>query len=622
MILIEHQIDLTKIPTFSVNELKIACGQCPDQERLCGIASDGSYLYDSDGQVKLFEMKVPSVDDGTTRATCRLAVPEMMPATNEPASPSDCNTHPVVGSYQRPDITLYDRLQIAACFWDPERPWGTITQLAQKYGTSRETIYQIAYRAQRGLSAAVPGPKFRPPQILSSLNDVPPTIGAEVAASDHTRERIILTSVFPGAVTMRPLEEILNEIPGVASCSDTTIWRIINQAGQKADQILSEVDYQKINLPLVFVAVDETFFNGYPILLVVEPISLAICAYYIPPDKDRGADNWNCLLGLVKEEQNLNIIGGLGDAARAYPKAFKDLFGNEESFGEDNFHLLYAVSRLAFQLERQAYSTLDQVEDLVKKFDKGKVLRCKVEQARQEADQKVDLYDEFALIADWISDGLEMIDLSSGEIRDREINEWLLDLAIKEMEKLEHKKVKKMAKRLKDHKKKLLKHLDWLNSYLSEPINELNQYLNDKEVEEYVVNLAARYWRVNHAVEGLKYRTLRPLAQKLRQQVEFWTTGDQWLDNWIQKVWMLFESIQRTSSAVENINSILKPMIRNKKRFGSSQNMEYFIALFALWHNLRRFEEGKRKDKSPFEMLGIEMQSDDWRTLLGYPSTS
>ena len=190
------------------------------------------------------------------------------------------------------------------------------------------------------------------------------------------------------------------------------------------------------------------------------------------------------------------------------------------------------------------------------------------------------------------------------------------------MEKLEHKKVKKMAKRLKDHKKKLLKHLDWLNSYLSEPINELNQYLNDKEVEEYVVNLAARYWRVNHAVEGLKYRTLRPLAQKLRQQVEFWTTGDQWLDNWIQKVWMLFESIQRTSSAVENINSILKPMIRNKKRFGSSQNMEYFIALFALWHNLRRFEEGKRKDKSPFEMLGIEMQSDDWRTLLGYPSTS
>ena len=50
--------------------------------------------------------------------------------------------------------------------------------------------------------------------------------------------------------------------------------------------------------------------------------------------------------------------------------------------------------------------------------------------------------------------------------------------------------------------------------------------------------------------------------------------------------------------------------------------MEYFVALFALWHNLRRFEEGKRKGKSPFDILGIELESDDWRTLLGYPRTS
>ena len=615
MILIEHQIDLTKIPTFSVNDLKIACGQCPDQERLCDIASDGSCLYDSDGQIKLFEMKVPDVEDGT--ATCRSI--EMTSVTDSSDSPSDSNTNPVVvGSYQRPDITLYDRLQIAARFWDPERSWGTVTQLAQKYGTSRETIYQIAYRAQRGLSAALPGPKFRPPQILSCPNDAPP----QVTPSDHVRERIILTSVFPAGVTMRPLEEILNEVPAINSCSDTTIWRIINQAGQKADQILSEVDYQQINLPLVFVAVDETFFNGYPILFVVEPISLSICAYYIPPDKDRSADNWSCLLQLVKKEQNLNIIGGLGDAAKAYPKAFKQLLGNEESFGEDVFHLLYAVKRLAFRLERQAYSALNQVEDLGEKLNKGKVKVEKVEQARQEADQKVYIYDEFYQIADWISDGLEMVDLSSGEIRDREINEWLLNVAIEEMEKLENKKVKKIAKRLKNHQKKLLRSLDWLNGYLCEPIDQLHQYLNDKQLEGYIMNLTARYWRVDHAVEGLKYRTLRPLRDKLHKEIEFCTAGDQWLSNWTQNVFQLFSSIQRTSSAVENINSILKPMIRSKKHFGSSQNMEYFVALFALWHNLRRFKEGKRKGKSPFDILGIQLESDDWRTLLGYPPTS
>ncbi len=115
-------------------------------------------------------------------------------------------------------------------------------------------------------------------------------------------------------------------MPFIDSPSDTTIWRIVNQASEQADEILSQVDYSQIDLPPVLVAVDETFFNGYPILLVVEPTSLAVCAYYVPPDSDRGAASWNALLELLKEEQNLNIVGGLGDAAVAYPKAFKDLF--------------------------------------------------------------------------------------------------------------------------------------------------------------------------------------------------------------------------------------------------------------------------------------------------------
>ena len=65
-----------------------------------------------------------------------------------------------------------------------------------------------------------------------------------------------------------------------------------------------------------------------PIFFIVVPISLAICAYYIPIKKDRSADSWTALLELVKNDQNLNIIGGLGDAAKAFPKAFKNLLGN------------------------------------------------------------------------------------------------------------------------------------------------------------------------------------------------------------------------------------------------------------------------------------------------------
>ncbi len=555
MLLIESQIDLTKTATSSMNNLDEQAS-APNQISFCDVASDGAFLeLDSDGQVKLFEIKVDDLDNTTGMPTFNMAAPD-----NGAKESSDSNRSQVVGSYQRPDITLYDRLQIAACFWHPERAWGTVTELARKYGTSRETIYQIAYKAKRGLSARQPGPKCQPPQIIGYSNYAPEADHATGvdAEKDNVRERIILTSLFPGGVTMRPLEEILNEIPCINSGSDTTIWRIVNQAGKSADQILSEVDYQQINLPLVFVAIDETFFNGYPIFLVVEPISLAICAYYIPPDKDRSADNWSCVLELLKKEQNLNIIGGLGDAAKAYPKAFQELLGNEENFCEDIFHLLYAIKRLAIRLERQAYSALNQVNNLEEKLNQGKVKVEKVEQAGEEANQKIYIYDEFDQIANWISDGLEMVDFLSGEVRDREINEWLLDVAIKEMEKLEHDEIKKMAKRLKNHKKKLLKHLDWLNNYLCEPMDQLHQYLDDKELEGYIMNLVARYWRVNHACEGLKYRTLRPLAEKLRKEIEFWTTGDQWMSNWTMKLFQLFSSIQRTFLIIRKYQQYFK----------------------------------------------------------------
>jgi hypothetical protein len=41
--------------------------------------------------------------------------------------------------------------------------------------------------------------------------------------------------------------------------------------------------------------------------------------------------------------------------------------------------------------------------------------------------------------------------------------------------------------------------------------------------------------------------------------------------------------------------------------------------LFALWFNLHKFERGPRKGKSPYELAGIALGTDDWLTLLGFP---
>jgi hypothetical protein len=44
-----------------------------------------------------------------------------------------------------------------------------------------------------------------------------------------------------------------------------------------------------------------------------------------------------------------------------------------------------------------------------------------------------------------------------------------------------------------------------------------------------------------------------------------------------------------------------------------------FLNLFALWFNLHPFERGPRKGKSPYELAGIDLGTEDWLTLLGFP---
>ena len=132
----------------------------------------------------------------------------------------------------------------------------------------------------------------------------------------------------------------------------------------------------------------------------------------------------------------------------------------------------------------------------------------------------------------------------------------------------------------------------------------------------------ARHWLLKHQVESLKKRKFRATLDQAALKLAFWTKNEPILQQWSDKLHLLLSSIPRTSSLVPNINSIFKPLVNRKKHFGSSENALNFVALFVLWHNMRRFKEGLRKDKSPFDILGIEMESDDWRTLLGYPPTS
>ena len=54
----------------------------------------------------------------------------------------------------------------------------------------------------------------------------------------------------------------------------------------------------------------------------------------------------------------------------------------------------------------------------------------------------------------------------SGEIRDREINQWLLDETLKGLRQLDHPRVKKLVTNLENQYDELLTFLDWLEVQL------------------------------------------------------------------------------------------------------------------------------------------------------------
>jgi hypothetical protein len=48
--------------------------------------------------------------------------------------------------------------------------------------------------------------------------------------------------------------------------------------------------------------------------------------------------------------------------------------------------------------------------------------------------------------------------------------------------------------------------------------------------------------------------------------------------------------------------------------------VQFYLNLFVLWHNVRVFELGKRQGKSPYQLAGMDPGTDYWLILLGYPA--
>lgn len=505
-----------------------------------------------------------------------------------------------------PHLDVSSILLIAAIVHLPDRPYGTITRLADAYNISRVSVYALEERVISRLAQQPVEPAM--PLSLSIPADSKESIKLRI-------DRLILTALFPGNASIRPTQAILKEALDVLrSVGYISTLRV--EAGQKAGAILNRINYEPLG-PTILMR-DETFFQGWPMLLTVDPVTTVITSAQVT--LDRKADTWAVELMEI-QEQGLSLAGLTEDMAKMYDKSVKLAEIEDVLQQKDTWHLERDGGKVHNALEKAAHGAITTVikleKALLKKWDDA-VFEEKYIPAVAKEEQAIEQYDEFEEWLGHLCDALELVDIRSGEIREAAVSQWLLGEVITGMEGIEHKRVKKYAKTLRNHQSQLLTFLNWVAKALTEYDDTLSALIPDKNARQQFIQAVARSWKLNQTqING--HTRWKKEAAKAAALVESLTDTNLQLAEFALSLRQILDASGRTSSLIESINSLLKSFFRNRKGFKNRETMQAFLNLFVLWHNMRVYaSRSKRGGKSPFQHAGIELESDDWLTLLGY----
>jgi hypothetical protein len=502
-----------------------------------------------------------------------------------------------------PHLGMADILFLAAIVNMPKRPYGVITWVADFYSISRVSVYKLGERVVSRLT--------KPTELLLSL---PEPVTKETASKARI-DRTILTALFPGNASIRPTREILNEaLDTLRSVGYISALRL--EAGQRAGTILSCVNYAPLGQ--VIALRDETFFQGRPLLLLLDPVTTTIISAHVAPD--RKADTWALALMLAKE-QGLSFIGLAEDMAKMYGKSLKLADMEDVLQQKDVWHLERDGAKVYRALKRRAYGTIAAVialeKNLLKKWDDLLFAEKYIPAVARET-EAIEQFDEFEAWLGHLCDALELVDVRSGEIRNAATSQWLLEEVVTGIEGIEHKRVKKFAKTLRNHQTQLLTFLDWVGTALTDYDTQLAVSIPNKDARLQFIQAVACNWKLDQMlING--HRQWKAEARKAAALVESVTNTDAILAKFALLLRQILDASGRTSSLIESINSLLKSFFKNRKGFKNQETMQAFLNLFTLWHNMRVYDpRSKRGGKSPFQLAGIELGSDDWLTLLGY----
>ncbi|MCK5355525.1 MAG: hypothetical protein KAJ63_10440 [Methyloprofundus sp.] len=355
---------------------------------------------------------------------------------------------------------------------------------------------------------------------------------------------------------------------------------------------------------------DEIFAKSAPILITVDPISSAILR--IEHVDRRSADEWSChYQALLESGFSPDLL--TSDAGTALCAAHERILP-DTPWQSDTFHgIAHRLGGWVRRLEKRAYTAIEEADKREKTLTSAKtgpvidkrLNRCFT--ADDTARQAIELYDNFSYLYRYLIRQLNIFD-SKGHLRQYDQVKENMEIALELMETLNQKSINKATVSIKEALPDLLTY--WTDASVA--IENCQKLSTDQEVLQ-ALSLA---WQWNKAVIKSKPA---PRKHKAIEQRQFYLELAELLIGCKEKhlelkdrIFEELDQIIQASSMVECINSILRPYLNTSK----NQITQAFLNTFMFYHNHRRYHAGKRKGKTPMEILTGKEQKEDWVVLL------
>ena len=351
---------------------------------------------------------------------------------------------------------------------------------------------------------------------------------------------------------------------------------------------------------------DEIFIGSQPILITLEPISSAILSIELA--KDRKKDTWSEHIENIESSEKIKIVGMVTDNGTGLRSAIEE---KEISWQPDTYHAIaHRLGKWVDILERRAYKRIDIEYDRKRVISSAKTKRVinkriyKYNKARKKSEEAIYIYESFLYLYCYLIGQLQPFH-SNGMLRNRDEATENIKVALELIESLKNEHINKQVESIETILPELLNYFDESQKAI--------QRCKELGIDEETLTILTLVWQWDKAVtKAKKDRKKRAKAEYLFYLEYAKDILKESYERLKIEVFSQLNHILQASSMVENINSILRPYLDGSRNHITQE----FLNLFAYYHNHRRYNAGKRKGKSPMEILTKKRENKDWIELL------